>query len=120
MDNVKVNVDSFDQNSHTIIVSFSGTENGVEYNTQKYAFNTSQYYSLYGIFTVEDAIKKLAQVGLSYLQQEVIKSNAINNDALMSQLSALNNTTHNFAASDLINSMSPNNTNMVDNLEIQI
>lgn len=120
MDNVKVNIDSFDQNTHTIIVSFSGTQNGVEYSTQKYAFNTSQYYSLYGVYTVDDAIKKLAQVGLNYLQQEAAKANAATNSDLMTQLASLGNTSHNFNASDLVSSLTAGNANVVDNLEVQI
>ena len=43
MDTVLVNVDSYDESTHSLIVNFSGTVDGIEYVTPNYAFQVANY-----------------------------------------------------------------------------
>lgn len=117
MDSVKVNIDSYDENTHSILVHFTGIENGVEYSTEKYAFNTSNYDTS----SLDEIVKKLAQTGLAYLNQLAAKQKIANDANLIEQLKTLNNTSHSFNVEDLIPpAVEPINTGIADNLEIQI
>lgn len=73
MENIKVNIESFDEANHSLIVSFSGVEGGVEYRTLPYAFQT---YS----FNTQDTTKiinQLAILGNTYLEQEKHKQESV-------------------------------------------
>jgi hypothetical protein len=117
MNSVQVNVDSYNEETHAIVVSFSGIDGNVEYSTPKYSFSAANYEAT----SAEDFIKKLAQTGLAYLRQEVNKQKSAADTNLKEQFKSLNNTTHTFEASELVVPTNlPINTNVVDNLEIQI
>jgi len=116
MESVQVHVDSYDETTHSIVAHFTGIEDGVEYTTQKYSFDAINY----DFISAEDFIKKLAQTGVAYLRQEADKQKLSIDTGLKEQFKSLNNTVHNFDASELSISNLPLNTNIVDNLEIQI
>ena len=117
MDSVQVNIDSYDEQSHSVIAHFTGMKGNVEYSTSKYSFSASSYEAT----SIQDLIKKLAQVGLAYLNQEVAKQKSTSDENFKEQLRALDNTTHSFTSADLAPEYYPAvNMNVIDNLEIQI
>lgn len=117
MESVQVNIDSYDEQTHSVVAHFTGIEDGVEYTTPKYAFSASNYDST----SIDDLIKKLAQTGLAYLQQEAAKQKSTNNTSFIDQLKSLNSTTHLFNSTDLIPPpVQPINVGVADNLEIEI
>jgi hypothetical protein len=117
MDSVQVHIDSYDESSHSIVAHFTGIEGNIEYSTPKYSFSASNYDAS----SMEDLVRKLAQTGLAYLQQEAAKQKAASDTDLIDQLKSLNNTQHSFDANDLIPPpVQPVNTGVADNLEIQI
>ena len=73
MNNVKVNIENFDENSHSVIVSFSGIENDVEYRTPSYAFQTYNFNSS----DTSEIINQLAILGSTYLIQEKSKQESL-------------------------------------------
>jgi hypothetical protein len=117
MESVQVNIDSYDEQNHSVVAHFTGTENGVEYTTPKYAFSAANYDSN----SIEDLVKKLAQTGLAYLQQEAAKQKSTSDSNFIEQLKSLNSTTHTFDPADLTPPpVQPINVGVADNLEIQL
>jgi hypothetical protein len=117
MDTEQVHIDSYDEKSHSVTAHFTGVKDGVEYSTAKYAFGATSNEAS----STESLIKKLAQIGLAYLNQEVEKQQSISDENVKEQLRALNNTTHSFTSADFTTTHYPAvNINIVDNLEIQI
>lgn len=122
MDSVQVHIDSYDEISHSLTVHFTGTLNGVEYSTAKYAFSSLAYNpdlvaSVMTQFNIDDIIKQLAKIGKVYLEQEVNKQQISNNTSWMNNLKSLSNTSYTVSGSDL-SSNNQVNTDIVDNLEI--
>ena len=117
MESVQVHIDSYDEASHSVVAHFTGIEGNVEYSTPKYAFSASNYDAN----SLDDLVKKLAQTGLAYLEQEAAKQKSIGNVDFIDQLKSLNNTSHSFNSADLVPPpVQPINTNVADNLEIQL
>ena len=88
MENVKVHVENFDQDTNSLIVYFSGSEGESVFKTQSYAFQTHNYDAE----SVDDLINKLAVIGKSYLIQEKQKLNFSQNESLIDQLKNIQNT----------------------------
>lgn len=117
MQSVQVHVDSYDEQNHSVVAHFTGIEDGVEYTTPKYSFSAANYDST----SVVDMVKKLAQTGLAYLQQEAAKQKSSRDSDFIEQLKNLNSTTHSFDSTDLTPPpVQPVNVGVADNLEIQI
>ena len=122
MDSVQVHIDSYDENSHSLTVHFTGTLNGVEYSTSQYAFSALAYNpnlvaSVLTQFNVDDIMKQLAKIGKTYLEQEVNRQQINNNSNWLENLKSLSNTSYTVSGSDL-SSNNQVNTDVVDNLEI--
>jgi len=92
MDSLKVNVDSFNEETYSLVCSFSTIVNGVEYNTPQYSFDTHRYNSK----TLDGIIQSIASTGKAYLEAMIKKDAFVNNTSLIDQLKQLNNTTHEF------------------------
>jgi hypothetical protein len=117
MDVVRVNVDHYDESTHSLIVNFYGVENGIEYTTPNYAFQVANYNAS----DIDTIIKSIAQVGITYLQQLSAKQNLVNNNTLLDQLKNLNEANYNFTSDQLTPpspQLMPINTGVADNLEV--
>ena len=122
MDSVQVHIDSYDENSHSLTVHFTGMLNGVEYSTSQYAFSSLAYNpdlvaSVLTQFNIDEIIKQLAKIGKVYLEQEVNRQQISNNTSWIDNLKSLSNTSYTVSGSDL-SSNNQVNTDVVDNLEI--
>ena len=66
VDLVKINVKSFDETNHTLVVRFSAQEGTGYYETPDLAFQTYNFKSP----KLDDIIKELGSLGKAYIEQE--------------------------------------------------
>lgn len=116
MENVKVHVERFDEDTNSLIVYFSGMEGEITFQTASYAFQTHNYNT----DNVQDLIKILATIGKSYLEQEKLKQNLSNKEEFIQQLKELGNSEFTVAVSDITPPPPVNNGNIIDDLEVVI
>jgi hypothetical protein len=116
MNDIKVHIDHFDENTSSLIVSFSCLLGDIEIKTPTYAFQTHQYNTT----DVQEIINKLAIVGHSYLEQEIQKINYSQNNLLIDQLKNLNNTEFQVNVRSIQPPPPVNNGEIIDNLEVVI
>jgi hypothetical protein len=117
MDSVRVNVESYDETTHSLVVNFSGMQGSTEYTTPSYAFQVANYNTS----DLDTIIKKIAQVGSQYLDQLAAKDTLSNNSDLVNQLKNLESANYNFTPDQLVTpppAVMPINTGVVDNLEV--
>ena len=115
MENIKVNIEEFDEVNHSLIVSFSATENGVQYKTQPYAFQTFNFETQ----DLTKIINQLAILGDTYIEQEKRRIDTVNNSSFADQLK-------NIVGSSVdanVPSITPRHihvSELVDNLEVVV
>jgi len=116
METVVVNVDSYDENTHSLIVNFSGNVDGVEYVTPNYAFQVANYDTT----DHQEVLKKIAVVGTNYINQMAAKDALSKNEDLINNLKNLSSTNNRFVVADLATTpaVQPINTGVADNLEV--
>jgi hypothetical protein len=115
MENIKVHVERFEQETNSLVVYFSGVDGNRTLQTPSFAFQTHNYDS----DNIEDIIKILAVNGKSYLEQERLKQSFSNNETLLNQLKDINNKEFEVNVPDPT-PLLPDNGEIVDNLEIVI
>ena len=93
MSDLKVNIHEYDENSHSIIVSFTSGN----FTTQKLAFQPHNH----DFSSIDDAIKQLAIYGNAIIDKEVKKQEYLANTALVDSVRNLANTEHVFTQSQL-------------------
>lgn len=113
MENIKVHVERFEENTNSLIVYFSGNESDITYRTSSYAFQTHNYNT----DNLQDIINILAVTGKSYLEQERLKANFSQKEDLLNQLKDLNNAEFTVNVPDTIQ-QPVDNGEIVDNLEV--
>jgi hypothetical protein len=116
MENVKVIIDHFDENTNSLIVSFSCLLGDREVKTSTYAFQTHHYNTT----NLQEIIDKLAIVGHSYLGQEIQKLKHSENNQFIDQLKNLKNTEFEVSVNNILPPSPVNNGVIVDNLEVII
>lgn len=116
MDTVLVNVDSYDESTHSLIVNFSGTVDGIEYVTPNYAFQVANYDTT----DYQEILKKIASVGTNYIYQMAARETLAKNEEVINYLKNLSSSNHRFVVNDLVTqpTVQPINTGVADNLEV--
>lgn len=114
VDAVKINVKSFDETTHTLVVQFSAQEGTGYYETSDYAFQTYNFRSS----NLDDIIKELGSLGKAYIEQEKQKQILLNDQELISRLKDLKEV--DVDIKDINPPIPVNNENIVDNLEVVI
>ena len=97
--NITVKVHHYDEENHSLVVTFGGELNGVHYETSQLSFNPSNYHPTDpGL-----AIKGIASLGLSYLQSEIDRQNFLVSEDMHAGLKDSINKQFYYIASDLVN-----------------
>ena len=115
MDTVLVNVDSYDETTHSLIVNFTGTVDGVEYTTSNYAFQVANYNTT----DHQEILKKIASVGTNYIIQIAARDALAKNEEIINYFKNLSSSNHRFVVNDLVTQpvIQPIN-GVADNLEV--
>jgi hypothetical protein len=114
VDAVKINVKSFDETTHTLVVQFSAQEGTGYYETSDFAFQTYNFKSS----NLDDIVKELGTIGKAYIEQEKQKQILLNDQDLISKLKELKDIE--VDTKDINPPMPVNNENIIDNLEVEI
>ena len=112
VDLVKINVKSFDETNHTLVVRFSAQEGTGYYETPDLAFQTYNFKSP----KLDDIIKELGSLGKAYIEQEKQKQILLNDQELVSKLKELKDIE--IETKDTNPPVPVSNENIIDNLEV--
>jgi len=99
MDQIKVKIESYDQSSHSLVVTFSGENETGQYTTQKMAFDIHNLGA--GVLTSHEIIQSIAKLGLQYLENEVAKSVITNNPDVINSFNNMVSQEFNFNVDDI-------------------
>lgn len=97
MHNITVKVDHYDEETNTLVVSFGGEQDGVHYETPLIAFHPSSYHPT----EPELALKGIAQMGITHLEQEINKQTAKQNTAAIETYKGFISQQFNYVVQDI-------------------
>jgi len=98
--NITLKVHHYDEDTHQLIVSFGGEQNGIHYETEHLTFNPANYNTS----NPDLALRGIAQAGLSYLQREIDKQNFSVSKSMQDTLKGSVNKQFYYISSELNNS----------------
>lgn len=116
IENIKLKVDTYDEDTHHMLVSLECSVDGKQYNTGTHNFNISNHDGE----TLDDFLKSIASYGVNYIIEQIRRERISSNETLKQELKEVQGREISYD----INQLSVNffekedNSDVVDNLEI--